>query len=78
MREIEIGAIYRHFKGNLYKVVDVVLNSEDDTKKIVIYEALYGEHLKWGRDLDMFLSEVDKSKYKDVNQKYRFEKVEGK
>jgi len=80
MREIIIGKLYRHFKGNLYKVLDIVNDSEsnndEEYKKIVIYEALYGEHLHWARAYDMFASEVDHEKYPDVKQKYRFEEVE--
>ena len=33
MRKIEIGAIYRHFKGNLYKVIDIVYDSESEDEK---------------------------------------------
>ena len=78
-RQIKIGKIYRHFKGNLYKVIDVVCDAEstsDDIKKIVIYEAQYKDHIRWARSLDAFLSEVDHKKYPDVSQKYRFEEVD--
>ena len=61
MREIKIGQTYRHFKNKDYVVLDVVKDS-DDKKDLVIYEALYGEHLKWARPLKEFLSRVDKKK----------------
>jgi hypothetical protein len=80
MREIQIGKKYKHFKGNIYTVIDIVLDSEtnnlDEPKKVVIYQAEYGEHLKWARPYDMFNSEVDHVKYPDVKQKYRFEEVD--
>ena len=80
MREIKIGKKYRHFKGNEYLVLDIVYDSEsnndDELKKIVIYQALYGEHLKWARPYDMFNSEVDKEKYPEITQKYRFEEID--
>ena len=80
MREIEIGKTYRHFKGNLYRVIDIVYDSESNNdeqlKKVVIYEALYGEHLKWARPYEMFASRVDHDKYPDVKQAYRFEKID--
>ena len=70
----------QYFKNKLYKVLDIVYDSEsnndDELRKIVIYQALYGEELKWARDYDMFNSEVDHEKYPDVEQKYRFEEID--
>lgn len=80
MREIIIGKKYRHFKGKIYKVIDIVYDSEsnndDELKKVVIYQALYGDMLKWARPYDMFNSLVDKEKYPDVEQKFRFEEID--
>lgn len=77
-REITIGKTYRHFKGNLYKVLDIVYDasSSDELKKVVIYEALYDDHKRWARSYDEFASLVDKNKYKDVKSIYRFEEVD--
>lgn len=79
-RVIKIGKTYRHFKGNMYKVLDIVYDSEESSdkeyKKVVIYQALYGDRLKWARPYEMFNSEVDHKKYPDVKQKYRFEEVD--
>ena len=80
MREIKIGQKYRHFKNKEYIVTDIVYDSESNNdeklKKIVIYQALYGEGLKWARPYDMFNSEVDHKKYPEVTQKYRFEEID--
>ncbi len=76
MRKIYIGKLYKHFKGNLYIVTDIVNDSESDKDipdKIVIYKALYGKCLTWARPYNMFNSEVDHNKYPNVKQKYRFE-----
>ena len=77
MREIKKGKIYRHFKGMLYQVLDIVndseTNNEENPSKVVVYKALYGDRITWARPLDMFASEVDHEKYPDVEQKYRFE-----
>ena len=39
----------------------------------MIYRKLYGDGGLWVRPLDMFLSPVDREKYPDAGQTYRFE-----
>ena len=70
--EIIPGRIYKHFKGDLYLVEDVVLHSETK-EKLVLYRALYGRGLRYVRPYEMFVSKVDKVKYPDVKQEYRFQ-----
>ncbi|MBR2741870.1 DUF1653 domain-containing protein [Candidatus Saccharibacteria bacterium] len=74
-RELVIHGVYRHFKGNMYIVEDVAIDSETD-EYLVIYRALYGEGLLYARPMKMFLSPVDTKKYPDVKQKWRFEYIE--
>ncbi|MBR5287768.1 MAG: DUF1653 domain-containing protein [Clostridia bacterium] len=68
------GDVVRHFKGNEYEILHIALDSET-MAQMVVYRALYGERGVWVRPLEMFLSPVDREKYPDVKQTYRFEKV---
>lgn len=79
MNDVIVGKIYKHFKGKKYKVICIANDSENDMddgpRQLVVYEALYGKHLIWVRPYDLFISKVDKEKYPDSTQEYRFELV---
>lgn len=88
---IKNGDVVQHFKREkvtngdpnayLYKVIDVNARDTDNYERVVVYEALYdnGDIVKHGnvfvRKYDEFMSEVDREKYPDIKQKYRFEVV---
>ena len=73
-RIIQKNCVYKHFKGRLYFVEDFAINNETD-EKMVVYRALYGNHQLYVRPYDNFASLLDKSKYPNAKQKYRFSKV---
>ena len=62
MKDLEIGAVYKHYKGHSYKVIGVARYSETQ-EEMVVYEALYnnsefGENSLWVRPKAMFLENV--------------------
>lgn len=58
MEKIKLG-IYRHFKGNEYRVLSVATHSET-LEDYVVYQALYGKNGLWVRPLAMFTEEISR------------------
>lgn len=70
-----IGKTFRHFKGNLYTVINIGIHSET-SEILVIYTSCDNLENVWVRPYDMFTSEVDHEKYPNVTQKLRFEPID--
>lgn len=67
------GKVYKHFKGGLYVVDHVDVDSETAELRVSYHSFLKSEH--WSRPFDMFTSDVDRSKYPDATQEKRFERM---
>lgn len=72
-REVEINGTYRHFKGGLYKVICIAIHTETN-ETLVVYKNIKSGVI-YTRNMQMFLSKVDKEKYLDCTQEYRFELI---
>lgn len=54
--------IYRHFKGNLYRLLYVASHSET-LEPMVVYQALYGQQGIWVRPAAMWNESVERDGY---------------
>lgn len=85
-RVFKPGDIVQHFKRELlegekdtsylYMIVDIAYHTETH-ERLVIYKALYDDRCTYARPYDMFMSKVDRVKYPNIKQTYRFELYEG-
>ena len=50
---------YKHFKGNIYRVLHIAKHSET-LEDMVVYQAMYGERGIWVRPLAMFEEEIER------------------
>ena len=57
MEDIKLG-VYKHYKGNEYRVLAIASHSET-LEKMVVYQALYGEYGIWVRPISMWNEIVD-------------------
>lgn len=71
-RVITPGKVYKHFKGNRYLVLCIAMHTET-SEDMVVYQDVTDKNKIYARPYDMFNSLVDRVKYPNVQQTYRFE-----
>lgn len=80
-RKIQVGNIYKHFKGHVYRVIAIAYYSENyneenpELSKMIVYQNVENGDC-WVRPYQMFNSLVDKEKYPNIKQEYRFQEIE--
>lgn len=86
MQRFQEGDIVAHFKRELlserekesntylYQIKGFATHTETG-EKLVIYQTLYAPFETYARSYDMFCEKVDRRKYPDIKQKFRFEKA---
>ena len=86
-RDFRPGDRVRHFKRGLltpeelarepdkyrYEIICTATHTET-REELIVYRALYGEGGVFARPKAMFMSETDREKYPQAQQKYRFER----
>mgnify|MGYP000824435930 FL=1 len=65
-RKIEVQRPYRHFKGKLYYVHNIVTHTETE-EVLVSYQALYPPYGMFVRPLDMFMEEVEDGREDNID-----------
>ncbi|MBR5338280.1 MAG: DUF1653 domain-containing protein [Lachnospiraceae bacterium] len=73
-RTVKVGEVYRHFKGNTYEVLALAVNA-DNRERVVVYRSLANDKV-FVRSFRGFTGEINKDKYPEATQTYRFELVE--
>ena len=76
------NTVWKHFKGSTAVILTLAKHSETN-ESLVVYRCINGNGMPsfdhkdgiYARPLEMFLSEVDKEKYPECKQKYRFELI---
>ena len=70
------GEQYRHFLGNVYEIVALAEHTET-LEELVVYFDVKDPKKIFARPLTMFMSVVDREKFPDAWQEYRFELISG-
>lgn len=71
MNNIKVGETYKHFKGNIYKIIAIAKHSET-MEDLIIYQQIDEPTKVWARPINMFNDTIIKD---NVSYK-RFTKID--
>lgn len=66
------GMQYRHFEGTIYKIIAIATHATSG-ETFIVYES--PDHHVFTEPYDHFVQKVDRKKYPEATQKFRFEAV---
>ena len=70
------GRVVRHFKGNIYLILDTHVQHTETNERMIYYKALYGECKTYIRSATMFIEKCNEEQCKEYGQEYRFQPIE--
>lgn len=70
------GKVVRHFKGDLYLILNVHVEHTETSERMILYKALYGDCKVYVRPASMFVEKCNAEQFNKYGQKYRFELIE--
>lgn len=74
--KVRAGQIYKHFKGNVYKVYCIAIHTETEEVEVIYYDIQQPGKF-YCRPLEMFTSDVDAEKYPEHAGEKRFTLISG-
>ncbi|WP_418222459.1 DUF1653 domain-containing protein [Clostridium isatidis] len=70
------GKVVKHFKGDLYLILDTNVIHTETNERMIYYKALYGDYGTFVRPASMFAERCNSEQFEKYGQEYRFELAE--
>jgi len=70
------GKIVRHFKGDLYLIMDTNVINTETNERMIYYKALYEQCRTFVKSANIFIEKCTEEQQRKYGQKYKFELYE--